>query len=77
MRQSCNHPHDPRQPLGYSLLKIGLVVTTIPLLLGGLIAAGESKDGSVLLFGAVSLLTLAIVRLKQPPASGEAPSASS
>ena len=55
--------------LAYSLLKIGLAVTTIPLLLGGLIAAGESNDGRVLLFGAVSLLALAVVRLKQPLAS--------
>jgi hypothetical protein len=35
-----------------------LTVITIPLLFGGLIAAGESGDARVLLCGAVSMLAL-------------------
>ena len=61
--------HDPKRLLAYSLVKIGLAVTTIPLILGGLVAAGESNDGRILLFGAVSLLALAVVGLKQSSAS--------
>ena len=60
--------HDSPRPLAYSLLMIGLAVTTIPLVLGGLVAAGESYDGSILLCGAVSLLAMVIVGVKWPSA---------
>ena len=40
------------------LSRIMLTVITIPLVLGGLIAAGESGDGRILTYGAVSLLAL-------------------
>lgn len=58
--------HDSHRPLAYSLLMIGLAVTTIPLILGGLVAAGEANDGRILLFGMVSLVASVIVGLKRP-----------
>lgn len=60
------------RPLAYSLLMTGLAVTAIPLILGGLVAAGESNDGRILLFGAVSLVALVIVGLKRPSAATSA-----
>jgi hypothetical protein len=48
---------------------IALTVTAIPLILGGLVAAGESSDVRILLFGVVSLVALVIVGLKRPSAA--------
>jgi hypothetical protein len=42
------------------LIRTMLAVITISLLLGGLIAAGESGDGRILLYGAISATVLGI-----------------
>lgn len=44
--------------LGDQLLKILVAVIAVPLLLGGLIAAGDAGDGRVLFYGVVVLAGL-------------------
>jgi hypothetical protein len=46
--------------LSSHLLRAALLAITIPLLFGGVIAAGESGDGMVLLCGAISASVLGV-----------------
>jgi|GEM_PF-4068446 len=52
---------ETNSPLLDGFIRILLSVITVPLLLGGLVAAGESGDGRVLLYGILSLITLGTV----------------
>ncbi len=52
-----------RFPLADRLFKVILAVITIPLLFGGLVAAGEADDARVLLCGAVALVLFGTVSL--------------
>ena len=54
---------EPQRSVADRLLNVILSVVTLPLLLGGLVAAGETSDPTVLLYGALSLLVLGSVNL--------------
>ena len=48
----------PAEILQSRIIRTTLAVITIPLIFGGLIAAGESGDGRILLYGAISAAVL-------------------